>query len=117
MEELIKAIEEHGWQVHITEQDGQKIAELERFAPGGEDFVTSVWFGGGTTEEFANALDEYCENYDVDYETYIWLGDDGHGKNGAPYHIKDILADKEWELGKLKELSTRIKTKFNIKQK
>ena len=117
MEELIKAIEKQGWQVRITEQDNQKIAELERFAPVGEDFVTSVWFGHGTAEEFAAALDECCKNFDVDYETYIWLGSDGHGKNGAPYHIKDILADKEWELNKLKELSTKIKTTFNIKQK
>lgn len=118
MEELIKAIEEQGWQVRITEQDNLKIAELERFTPAKHDFVIEVQtFEKFTAEEFINALDECCENYDVDYETYIWLGDDGHGKNGAPYHIKDILADKEWELGKLKELSTRIKTKFNIKQK
>ena len=116
MEELIKAIEEQGWQVSITEQDGLKIAELGRFTPAKHDFIIEVQtFENFTAEIFSAALDECCENYDVDYETYIWLGSDGHGKNGAPYHIKDILADKEWELNKLKELSTKIKATFNIK--
>ena len=36
--------------------------------------------------------DEY-DSFDVDYETSLWIGDDGHGKNGAPHHIRDILDD------------------------
>ena len=32
---------------------------------------------------------------DVDEEAYIWIGSDGHGKNGAPYHIADIVKDME----------------------
>jgi len=35
------------------------------------------------------------DNYDADYETSLWIGEDGHGKNGAPYHIKDIVEDME----------------------
>lgn len=31
------------------------------------------------------------DNYDADYETSLWIGEDGHGKKGAPYHIKNIL--------------------------
>lgn len=38
-----------------------------------------------------NALREVHDNFDIDYETYIWIGEDGHGKNSAPYHISDIL--------------------------
>lgn len=34
-------------------------------------------------------------NFDPDYETYIWLGPDGHGSNGAPYRIRDILDEME----------------------
>lgn len=29
----------------------------------------------------------------MDYETSLWIGKDGHGANGAPYHIKDILEE------------------------
>lgn len=36
--------------------------------------------------------DEY-EAYDADYETSLWIDDDGHGHNGAPHHIRDILAE------------------------
>ena len=40
---------------------------------------------------FLVQLEKYLKNFDVDYETSIWIGEDGHGRNGAPYHIKDIL--------------------------
>lgn len=45
--------------------------------------------------ELWGELDDFYESYDPDYETYLWIGEDGHGKNGAPYHIKDILEAKE----------------------
>lgn len=37
----------------------------------------------------------YYESFDVDEEAYLWIGPDGHGQNGAPYHIKDIVSDME----------------------
>ena len=38
---------------------------------------------------------EDVRNYDPDYETYLWKSSDGHGINGAPYHIRDILAEHD----------------------
>ena len=38
---------------------------------------------------------EYYECFDPDEEAYLWIGEDGHGRNGAPYHIRDIVADME----------------------
>ena len=35
------------------------------------------------------------ENFDVDLEVSRWIGEDGHGRNGAPYHIRDILKEME----------------------
>lgn len=40
-------------------------------------------------------IDRYYENFDVDYETYIWLDQWGHGKNGAPYRLRSVLEDAE----------------------
>ena len=37
----------------------------------------------------------YYQDFDVSYETSLWIGSDGHGKNGAPYEIKDIYEDME----------------------
>lgn len=49
-------------------------------------------------------LKDYIENYDVDYEAYLWIGEDGHGQNGAPYHIKDIVDQQERKLNTISEL-------------
>lgn len=38
-----------------------------------------------------DAFKQLYDNYDADYETSLWIGEDGHGKNGAPYHIETIL--------------------------
>lgn len=35
------------------------------------------------------------EAFDTSYETYIWLDESGHGKNGAPYDMKDVYEDME----------------------
>lgn len=59
--------------------------------------------------DFWNDIERYLDNYDLDYETYFWLGEDGHGRNGAPYHIKDIIASNEDWLEWLEELQKLTK--------
>lgn len=47
------------------------------------------------------------ESFDVSEETYLWLDNSGHGKNGAPYDMKDVYEDMEEakeEFGKLADL-------------
>lgn len=63
----------------------------------------------GCTEIYAENLDEFIhevqdkyERFDPDYEATFWIGPDGHGKNGAPYRIRDILDEFE-ELNKAYE--------------
>ena len=46
-------------------------------------------------ESLADEIEAYHEGFDPDYEASLWIGPDGHGHNGAPYHIKDIVADME----------------------
>ena len=44
------------------------------------------------------------ESFDVSEEAYLWLDSFGHGKNGAPYDMKDVYEDMEEakeEFGKL----------------
>jgi len=59
-------------------------------------------------EELAERIDDWYESYDPDYETYLWLGPDGHGRNGAPYHIRELLDHFEEYEEKLKELSRKF---------
>ena len=46
-------------------------------------------------DELCTEIERSYMGFDADYETYIWLGPDGHGHNGAPYHIRDILDEME----------------------
>lgn len=114
MRRLNKVIENEGWMFRPLMQDGQHLAEFVIITPAGEDFCPTIWYGNGSPLKLIEGLDEYIENFDVDQETYLWLGHDGHGVNGAPYHIKDILEDKEWSLNKMKSLSKKLKNTYTI---
>lgn len=45
--------------------------------------------------EFIREVKNQYESYDPDEEASLWIGPDGHGTNGAPYHIREILDDME----------------------
>ena len=50
---------------------------------------------GNDTGSLISEIEDYYEGFDPDYEAYLWIGTDGHGRNGAPYHIKDIVDEME----------------------
>ena len=80
------------------------------------DFIITSPFGqhcnievhAATLDELEHELYTWFDNYDVSYETYIWLDDSGHGSNGAPYDMKDVYEDMEWFMLKGKELWTKV---------
>lgn len=75
-----------GWKVFID----NTTFEFEQMI-GTHDFVFAIQCEEKSLQSFVIQLENYLKNFDVDYETSIWIGKDGHGTNGAPYHIKDIL--------------------------
>lgn len=96
VKQLQKIIEQQGWNVSIEKLGKKaKCVELQRFTPAGQDFNISVEMTGNDVKSFIHNLNECYDSYDPDYEAYLWIGEDGHGKNGAPYHIKDIVEDME----------------------
>ena len=74
-----------------TEIDGNTLT-FYKTAPNGLDFSFEVDIGCDI-EDFLDIVDNYYQNFDVSYETYLWLDNTGHGKNGAPYELEDILED------------------------
>lgn len=87
MNETIENIAELcGWKVFID----NTTFEFEQMI-GTYDFVFAIQCEEKSLQSFVIQLENYLKNFDVDYETSIWIGKDGHGTNGAPYHIKDIL--------------------------
>ena len=85
-----------GWSVDFSEsQNGKTDVNFAKYTSYGQDFNFSVELEDNDMEAFIDNIHEYYENFDVDEEAYIWIGSDGHGKNGAPYHIADIVKDME----------------------
>lgn len=80
--------------------------ELEKISPAGRDFTLNVC--AETMKEFFRELFVIWNSFDVSYETYLWLGDDGHGKNGAPYDMKDVYEDVKACEEMIRELAGRI---------
>ena len=91
LRQVLMIAEREGWTVDIDAEANR--CELQKYSPAGKDFLISL--EATTPDEFLNELKERYQNYDPSEEAYLWLGPDGHGKNGAPYDMKDLYEDME----------------------
>ncbi|MBM6662986.1 hypothetical protein [Marseilla massiliensis] len=92
---VMKCCETNGWEVRADRQGKDVIFEFCKFTPAGQDFGFSTSMKGNCIDSLADDIEDYYEGLDPDYEASLWIGKDGHGRRGAPYHIKDIVADME----------------------
>lgn len=91
IQNVINKIEELEWHV----QDEGYYYLLSNFSPAGQDFNIQV-DKTGEVNDFVENIYMVYENYDVSEETYLWLDNTGHGKNGAPFEMEDVLNDMKW---------------------
>lgn len=104
---------EKGWSVSIDDKSQSNVLfEFQRFTKYGQDFLFNADMHGGDIDNLIAGIKEYYEGFDPDYEAYLWIGNDGHGKNGAPYHIKDIVADMEDAEEQIYELLQALDVEF-----
>ena len=102
-EKICEIAESEGWQVdsyYVDEEETEIIFSFEKYSPAGRDFCFEVSVPNDEDEyviyrSVADAIYTYFEGFDVSYETYIWLDENGHGKNGAPYDMSDVYKDTE----------------------
>ena len=105
-EKIYEIAEREGWQVDYSKKKKKETMvsfSFEKYSPAGRDFYFEVCVPNDEDEDdeynlyynVADAISTYCENFDVSYETYIWLDENGHGKNGAPYDMSDVYKDTE----------------------
>lgn len=92
--EIVAVAEDNGWAVSMPKGTEGNCVLFSKYSPAGQDFNVCI-HPYEDTEDLLRRIKEYHDNFDVDYETYIWLDDEGHGKNGAPYHMRDVLDDME----------------------
>ncbi len=98
--------EKLGWSVEWHEESGEKSAEFSQYSPAGEDYSFDVSYEN--LDEVAIQVHEFWQNYDVSEEASKWLGPDGHGVNGAPYEMADLLDDKKAIESMVKELGDAL---------
>ncbi|WP_099301867.1 hypothetical protein [Bacillus sp. Marseille-P3800] len=90
MNKLIDKIESLGWNV---EKEGDNEYRISKFSPAGQDFGITI--NGECEKDLIDSIYSKYENFDVSEETYLWLDNTGHGINGAPYHMRELLTDME----------------------
>lgn len=94
LDKIISLAESDGWCVRVHEQGNDLCFLFSRFSTFGQDFNTEILYPKQSlSKNFINSLyDNYC-NYDPSAEAMLWLDETGHGKNGAPYEMQDVLKD------------------------
>lgn len=94
--ELIKSIAfDFGWIVSTDEEEDTVVFDFCYYTKHGLDYGFCAELTGNKFDGFLREVERNCEDFDPDYEAYRWIGYDGHGKCGAPYHIKDIVDEME----------------------
>lgn len=116
-QEKIQKVEDiarkNGWSVNVEDEENDDIRfEFQRYTMHGQDFNFNAAMSDGDVGTLIDDIRQYFGDFDPDYEAYLWIGDDGHGKCGAPYHIKDIVADMEDAEEKICELLNALETEF-----
>ncbi len=105
---IIEVAEGKGWSLNVEEATRWNSETMERESIGdvlifefrqhsdaGQDFNFSAQMRDGDVDTLIEKIPDYYEGYDPDEEAMLWTGPDGHGKNGAPYRLSDIIKDME----------------------
>lgn len=96
VEQITTVAAKLGWNVETDTSKPNLVAfDFQQYTMHGQDFSFNVEMKNDDTDSLMSQIEEYYESFDPDYEAHLWIGTDGHGKNGAPYHIKDIVTDME----------------------
>lgn len=99
LKQITKIAEELGWCVTTS----KTTANFQQFTTAGQDFNMEINIKG-----LEQNIKEFYENYDVNYETKLWIDQWGHGSNGAPHDMADVLADMQECENILKDLVDAI---------
>ena len=87
IEQITQIAESLGWKVEVDESN----ITFSRYTTAGQDFSFFVNKNKDITDEVL----DYYEGYDPSEEAILWCDSRGKSKNGAPYQLKDIIADME----------------------
>lgn len=113
IKKLIKKAETLDWIVTIEDDnDSKPIYLFSKYSPAGQDFSFSC-DSESNIERLLTNIFAYYHDFDCCEEAYIWLDDTGHGKNGAPYDMKDLYNDMEACADMIYDLYVELKDYYN----
>ncbi len=98
IDRITEIAESDGWSVSVEERkDREDTLEFTfgKYTDADQDFSFYVEMTDGDIYTLIEDIDRYHEDYDPDEEALLWLGPDGHGMNGAPYRMTDVVKDME----------------------
>lgn len=96
LKQVIKTAEGLGWSVQTYESHRGIDVTFSQFSSLGQDFSFDITVPlDADVSDYAEAVERYVDGYDPDEEALLWVDSFGHGKNGAPYRLRDILDDME----------------------
>lgn len=92
---IIEIAEGQGFSVHTEINENEVEFTFSQYTDFGQDFSFEATMEDYDIYTLIEAVNDYYEGYDPDEETMLWVGPDGHGKNGAPYRLTDVVKDME----------------------
>ena len=109
---VIEIAEENGFSVNVynnREDKEEYYFEFGKYSDCGRDFTFDIVFDTlSDISDIADKIYEFYDDFDVSYETYIWLDNFGHGTNGAPDDMLDAYNDTKQCEGFIEELYNAI---------
>lgn len=109
IDKITEAAESVDWSVTISNNDdGSLDVNFNTDTKFGQDLNCWGTLKDNDYKSLAEEIKNWYEGYDPDEETMLLVGPDGHGKNGAPYHLSDVLADMQDAESKLEDLAIAL---------
>lgn len=95
IDRIIEIAESQGFSVDTEITDDEVRFTFSQYTDFGQDFFFEATMKDYDIYTLIGEVEDYYEGYDPDEEAMLWVGPDGHGKNGAPYRLTDVVKDME----------------------
>lgn len=108
IDRIIEIAESQGFSVDTEITDDEARFTFSQYTDFGQDFFFEATMKDYDIYTLIGEVEDYYEGYDPDEEAMLWVGPDGHGKNGAPYRLTDVVKDMEQCEQMIKNLSDAL---------
>ena len=108
IDRIIEIAESQGFSVDYKIKSKTVEFTFSQYTNFGQDFSFEATMKDNNIYTLIQEVNDYYEGYDPDEETMLWVGPDGHGKNGAPYRLTDVVKDMEQCKQMIKNLSDAL---------